>query len=42
MKETTKCEACAVCVNAYDSLNGRFCHNLNRYVTHETEPPCES
>ena len=34
-------EMCAVCAEAHNSLNGRFCRKLGRYVEYErTSAPC--
>ena len=33
-------DECMVCVNAFNGINGRFCHKLRRYVKHEPTPPC--
>ena len=38
---TTTNDECLVCVNAFNGINGRFCHKLGRYVEHAQEPPCQ-
>lgn len=39
--KTKKCnETCAVCASAHNSINGRYCHLLQRYVEYAKVPPC--
>lgn len=39
MKHTTN-PYCAACSTAHNSINGRYCHVLKRYVEHDNEPRC--
>lgn len=32
---------CAQCPKAHDSINGRYCNKLRKYVQYATEPPCK-
>ena len=32
---------CAICANAHNALNGRYCNVLRRYVEYAKVPPCE-
>ncbi len=31
---------CALCAEAHESLNGRYCRRLRRYVEHREAPLC--
>lgn len=31
---------CAVCSEAYNAINGRYCRPLGRYVEHHAVPQC--
>lgn len=31
---------CIACDRAWNSINGRYCPAIGRYVTHDTVPPC--
>lgn len=41
MAKTRTNDECAVCINAFDGINGRYCHKLHRYVEHAATPPCQ-
>ncbi len=32
---------CAVCKEAYNGVNGRYCRKLGRYVEYDREPKCQ-
>lgn len=31
---------CQACHKAHNSINGRYCHTLKRYVEHDRRPRC--
>ena len=33
---------CAVCAQAFNGLNGRYCRVLKQYVEYATEPLCNT
>ena len=32
---------CLECEAAWNTINGRWCGRIGRYVEHDEEPPCE-
>ncbi|MBR3626783.1 MAG: hypothetical protein IKN48_10705 [Bacteroidaceae bacterium] len=39
--EKKRCnDTCAVCASAHNSINGRYCQLLKRYVEYAKVPPC--
>lgn len=40
-RETTTPGKCLECGAAWNTINGRWCGRIGRYVEHVNEPPCK-